>query len=45
MSKVDIRVVRDLSESKKRVMANVIQHLEQRPVKNLLDAGNMGFWP
>ncbi|WP_431812164.1 DUF3221 domain-containing protein [Lysinibacillus sp. FW12] len=33
MSKVDIRVVRDLSESKKRVMANVIQHLEQRPVK------------
>ncbi|KPN94584.1 DUF3221 domain-containing protein [Lysinibacillus sp. ZYM-1] len=34
MSKVDVRVVRDLSESKKRVMANVVQQLEQRDEKN-----------
>jgi len=29
MSKVDVTVIRDLSESKKRVMANVVQHIEQ----------------
>ncbi len=33
MSKVDIRVVRDLTESKKRVMTNVVQHIEQRNEK------------
>lgn len=33
MSKMDARVVRDLSESKKRVMANVVQHLQQRQEK------------
>ncbi|MFJ7367909.1 DUF3221 domain-containing protein [Lysinibacillus sp. NPDC098008] len=33
MSKVDVRVIRDLSASKKRVMANVVQHLEQRHAK------------
>ncbi|MGY4796011.1 DUF3221 domain-containing protein [Lysinibacillus fusiformis] len=33
MSKVDVRVVRDLSESKKRVMTNVVQHLQQRHEK------------
>ncbi len=33
MSKVDARVVRDLSESKKRVMTNVVQHLQQRHEK------------
>ena len=30
MSKVDVRVLKDLTESKKRVMTNVVQHLEQR---------------
>jgi len=29
MSKVDVTIIRDLSESKKRVMANVVQHIEQ----------------
>lgn len=33
MSKVDVTVIRDLSESKKRVMANVVQHIEQRDNK------------
>jgi len=33
MSKVDVRVVSDLSESKKRVMSNVVQQLEQRHEK------------
>ncbi len=33
MSKVNVSVLRDLTESKKRVMTNVIQHLEQRDVK------------
>jgi len=33
MSKMDARVVRDLSESKKRVMTNVVQHLQQRHEK------------
>ncbi|WP_285399660.1 DUF3221 domain-containing protein [Lysinibacillus sp. fls2-241-R2A-57] len=33
MSKVDVRVLNDLSESKKRVMTNVVQHLEQREMK------------
>lgn len=33
MSKVDVRVINDLSESKKRVMTNVVQHLEQREMK------------
>jgi len=33
MSKMDARVVRDLSESKKRVMSNVVQHLQQRHEK------------
>ena len=33
MSKVDVRVLKDLTESKKRVMTNVVQHLEQREIK------------
>jgi len=33
MSKLDIRVLRNLSDSKKRVMTNVMQHLEQRHEK------------
>ncbi|MGE7916215.1 DUF3221 domain-containing protein [Lysinibacillus xylanilyticus] len=33
MSKVDVRVLKDLTESKKRVMTNVVQHLEQREMK------------
>ncbi|KOP70140.1 hypothetical protein AMS59_20080 [Lysinibacillus sp. FJAT-14745] len=33
MSKVDVRVLNDLTESKKRVMTNVVQHLEQREMK------------
>jgi len=33
MSKVDVTIIRDLSESKKRVMANVVQHIEQRDNK------------
>lgn len=33
MSKADVRVINDLSESKKRVMTNVVQHLEQREMK------------
>ncbi|MEY9974930.1 hypothetical protein ABH966_005347 [Lysinibacillus sp. RC46] len=33
MSKVDVRVINDLTESKKRVMTNVVQHLEQREMK------------
>ncbi|KOY81611.1 hypothetical protein I6G82_08145 [Lysinibacillus macroides] len=33
MSKVDIRVLRNLSDSKKRVITNVMQHLEQRHEK------------
>ncbi|MGE7997469.1 DUF3221 domain-containing protein [Lysinibacillus sp. NPDC093190] len=33
MSKVDVKVLKDLSESKKRVMTNVVQHLEQREMK------------
>lgn len=44
MSKMDARVVRDLSESKKRVMTNVVQHLQQRQEKNLQNAGHMVFW-
>lgn len=44
MSKVDVRVLRDLSESKKRVMTNVVQHLQQRHEKNLLNVGHMAFW-
>jgi len=30
MSKVDVTVIRNLTESKKRVMTNVVQHIEQR---------------
>ena len=33
MSKVDVKVIKDLTESKKRVMTNVVQHLEQREMK------------
>ncbi|MCL1696969.1 YobA family protein [Lysinibacillus sp. BPa_S21] len=33
MSKVDVRVLNNLTESKKRVMSNVVQHLEQREMK------------
>ena len=33
MSKMDVTVIRNLSESKKRVMANVVQHIEQRDNK------------
>ncbi|KMY32042.1 hypothetical protein ACZ11_07690 [Lysinibacillus xylanilyticus] len=33
MSKVDVRVLNDLTESKKRVMTNVVQHLEQQKIK------------
>ncbi|GAB0167718.1 YobA family protein [Lysinibacillus sp. CTST325] len=33
MSKVDVRVLNDLTESKKRVMSNVVQHLERREMK------------
>lgn len=33
MSKVDVRVLKDLTESKKRVMTNVVQHIEQREMK------------
>lgn len=33
MSNVDVRVLNDLTESKKRVMSNVVQHLEQREMK------------
>lgn len=33
MSKVNVRVLNDLTESKKRVMTNVVQHLEQREMK------------
>lgn len=33
MNKEDVRVLNDLTESKKRVMTNVVQHLEQREMK------------
>lgn len=33
MSNVDVRVLNNLTESKKRVMSNVVQHLEQREMK------------
>lgn len=32
MSKVDVRVIRDLTESKKRVMTNVVKQIEQRAI-------------
>ena len=35
MSKFDVRVIRDLAESKKRVMENVVSHIERRQEKKL----------
>ncbi|WP_337982320.1 DUF3221 domain-containing protein [Lysinibacillus sp. C5.1] len=32
MSKMDVRVIRDLTESKKRVMTNVVKQIEQRAI-------------
>ncbi len=43
MSKVDVRVLNDLTGSKKRVMTNVMKHLEQRDIKKNARGWQYGF--